>query len=48
MGFYPPTENPNVMMMENNHKTKSSEYTFICEGDLYQIFTTPDEISRSD
>ena len=35
MGFYPPTENPNVMMRENNHKTKSSEYIFICQGDLY-------------
>ena len=42
-GFYPPTENPNVMMREN-HKTKSSEYIFICQGDLYIASTTPEEI----
>ena len=34
MGFSVTTENPNVMMREN-HKTKSSEYIFICQDDLY-------------
>ena len=43
MGFYSPTENPNVMMREN-HKTKSSEYIFICQDDLYIASTTPEEI----
>ena len=43
MGFYPPTENPNVMMREN-HKKKSSEYIFICQDDLYIASTTPEEI----
>ena len=43
MGFYPPTENPNVMMREN-HKTKSSKYIFICQDYLYIASTTPGEI----
>ena len=43
MGFYSPTENPNVTMREN-HKTKSSEYIFICQDDLYIASTTPEEI----
>ena len=43
MGFYVTTENPNVMMREN-HKTKSSEYIFICQDDLYIASTTPQEI----
>ena len=37
------TENPNVRMREN-HKTKSSEYIFICQDDLYIASTTPEEI----
>ena len=43
MGFYVTTENPNLMMREN-HKTKSSEYIFICQDDLYIASTTPQEI----
>ena len=43
MGFYVTTENPNLMMREN-HKTKSSEYIFICQDDLYIASTTPEEI----
>ena len=43
MGFYVTTENPNVMMREN-HKTKSSEYIFIYQDDLYIVSTTPEEI----
>ena len=43
MGFYVTTENPYVMMREN-HKTKSSEYIFICQDDLYIASTTPEEI----
>ena len=39
MAFYVTTENPNVMMREN-HKTKSSEYIFICQDDIYQIYYT--------
>ena len=31
-------------MMRENHKTKSSEYIFICQGDLYIASTTPEEI----
>ena len=42
-GFHVTTENPNVMMREN-HKTKSSEYIFICQDDLYMTSTTPEEI----
>ena len=43
MGFYPPTENPCVMMREN-FKTKSCEYIVIYQNDLYIASTTPDEI----
>ena len=43
MGFYVTTENPNVMMREN-HRTKSSEYIFMCQDDLYIASTTPEEI----
>ena len=43
MGFYVTTENPNLMMRENQ-KTKSSEYIFICQDDLYIASTTPEEI----
>ena len=42
MGFYVTTENPNLMLREN-HKTKSSEYIFICQDDLYIASTTPEE-----
>ena len=42
-GFYVTTGNPNLMMREN-HKTKSSEYIFICQDDLYIASTTPEEI----
>ena len=31
-------------MMRENHKTKSSEYIFICQDDLYIASTTPEEI----
>ena len=43
IGFYVKTENPNVMTREN-HNTKSSEYIFICQDDLYIASTTPQEI----
>ena len=43
MGFYVTTENPN-QIMRKNHKTKSSEYIFICQDDLYTASTTPEEI----
>ena len=43
MGFYVTTENPKVMMREN-HNTKSSEYIFICQDDLYIASTTPEKI----
>ena len=43
MGFYVTTENPKLMLREN-HKTKSSEYIFICQDDLYIASTTPEEI----
>ena len=43
MGFYCPTENPNVMMREN-HKTKSSEYIIIYQNYLCIASTTPEEI----
>ena len=43
MGFYPPTENPNVMMRENL-KTTSSEYIIIYHDKLYIASTTPQEI----
>ena len=43
MGFYPSTENPNVMMRENL-KTTSCEYIFICQDNLYIASTTPEKI----
>ena len=43
MGFYVTAENPNVMMRDN-HKTKSSEYIFICQDDFYIASTTSEEI----
>ena len=43
MGFYVTTENPDVMIREN-HETKSSEYIFICQDDLYIASTAPEEI----
>ena len=43
MGFCPPTENPNVMMRENLKPT-SFEYTIIYHDDLYIESTTPLEI----
>ena len=43
MGFYPPTENPNVMM-RGNIKTRSCEYISIYQDDLYIVSTTPEEI----
>ena len=43
MGFYPASENPCVMMRDNL-KTKSSEYTVIYQDDLYIASTTPEEI----
>ena len=43
MGFYVTTENPNVMMKENN-STQSYEYIIICQDRLYIASTTPEEI----
>ena len=43
MGFYVTIENPNLTMREN-HETKSSEYIFICQDDLYIASTTPEQI----
>ena len=43
MGFYPPTENPNVMKREN-HKTISFEYIIIYHDELYIASTTSQEI----
>ena len=43
MGFYPPTENPCVVMRENL-KTKSSEYLVVYQDDLYIASQTPEEI----
>ena len=43
MGFYPPTENPSVMMKENI-KTKSSGYIVIYREDLYIAPPTPEKI----
>ena len=40
MGFYPPTENPIVMI---NLKTKSSESIVTCQDDLYIASTTPQD-----
>ena len=43
MGFYPTTENPCVMMREND-KTKSCECTIIHLDELYIAPTTLEEI----
>ena len=43
MGFYPPTENPNVMMREN-HNTQSYKYIIIYHDKLYIASTTPEDI----
>ena len=43
MGFYVTTENPNVMMRENNN-TQSSEYIIICQDGFYIVSITPEEI----
>ena len=43
MGFYPPTENPCVMMRENL-KTDSSKYIVIYRDDLYMASSTSEEI----
>ena len=43
MGFYSPTENPNVMTRENQN-TKSCEYIIIYHDELYIASTTPAEI----
>ena len=43
MGFYPTTENPCVMMIEN-HKTKSHECIIIHQDELYIASSTLQEI----
>ena len=43
MGFYIATENPNVMMRENQN-TQSSEYIILCQEGLFIVSTTPAEI----
>ena len=43
MGFYVTTENPNVMMRENQN-IQSSEYIIICQDGLFVVSTTPDEV----
>ena len=43
MGFYPPTENPCVMMRENL-KTKCCEYIVVYQDDLYIASPTPEAI----
>ena len=43
MGFYPPTENPCVMVRKN-HKAQSSEYIVIYQDELYIASITPEEI----
>ena len=43
MGSYHPTENPCIMRREQL-KTKSSEYIFIFQDDLYIASTTPQAI----
>ena len=43
MGFYPPTENPCVMMRENL-KTKCCEHIDIYQDDLYIASPTPEAI----
>ena len=45
MGFYPPTENPYVMMRENL-KTKSSEYIVIYQDGLYLASTTAEDVLK--
>ena len=46
MGFYPPTENPCVMMKENL-KTKCSAYTVIYQKALYLVSQTPEEVLKT-
>ena len=43
MGFYATTDNPCVMMRENQN-TQSSEYIIIYEDELYIVSTTPEGI----
>ena len=43
MGFYPPTENPCVMVRENI-KTKCCEYIAVYQDDLYIASPTPEPI----
>ena len=43
MGFYPPTENPCVMMRENL-KTKCCEYIAVYQDDLYIASPTSEAI----
>ena len=43
MGFSITTENPTVMMRET-HDTQSSEYIIICQGALFIVCATPEEI----
>ena len=43
MGFYSPTENPNVMMREN-HNTQSYAYIIIYHDELYIASITPEDI----
>ena len=43
MGFYPPTENPCVMMRENL-KTKCCQYMAVYQDDLYIASPTPEAI----
>ena len=41
MGYYPPADNPCVMMREN-FKTKSYEYIVVYQDDLYIASPTPE------
>ena len=43
MGAYATTENPNVMMRENQN-ARSCEYIIICQDGLYIASTTPEVI----
>ena len=43
MGFYSPSENPNVMMREN-HNRQSCEYIIIYHDELYFASITPEGI----
>ena len=43
MGFYSPTENPNVMMREN-HNAQSCEYIILYHDELYIASITPEGI----